>query len=271
MALLDLKKSTIRFVDGRLATLTTTAANGVNAQITLTDKSRHRGTRTPVKIELIDPPGNNVALSIAVTGTTISVTLATDGSSVITTTASQLKTAIEANGSANALVTVTLPGTGAAVVSAQALTSLANGARSLTVKVEEGEISWTETVNREYSTDRGLLDKVRDGDQAPVEVSLNARWEFIKASTGSGTPTPFDVLENAGEASAWVSTSNDQCQPFSIDIEIFYEPGCSPTENEIYVLEEFRWEEEGFQFKDGVVAITGKLNRTQVEVYRQAA
>lgn len=59
-----------------------------------------------------DPQANSAALSISVVDKTIVVNLATDGSGVITTTAGDIKTAIEADSSASALVTVAYSGDG---------------------------------------------------------------------------------------------------------------------------------------------------------------
>uniref|UniRef100_C6E6R2 Uncharacterized protein n=1 Tax=Geobacter sp. (strain M21) TaxID=443144 RepID=C6E6R2_GEOSM len=82
-----------------------------------------------ISITLIDPPGNNVALSVDVVGRDILVTLATDAASAIITTAAELKAAIEASSAAD-LVTVANEGvsTGAAVVAAVVKTDLAGGA-----------------------------------------------------------------------------------------------------------------------------------------------
>lgn len=60
-----------------------------------------------------DPKANSQSLAITVSGKTIIISLATDGTGVITTTAAGIKTAIEANADASALVTVAYSGTGA--------------------------------------------------------------------------------------------------------------------------------------------------------------
>jgi hypothetical protein len=81
-----------------------------------------------INITLIDPPGNNVALSVDVVGRDINVTLATDGSSVITSTAALVIAAIAASSAAD-LVTAANEGasTGAGVVAAVASTALDGG------------------------------------------------------------------------------------------------------------------------------------------------
>lgn len=270
MAQFDLKKATIRFCDGRLATLTTTNTGGVNGRLTLTDKDKHRGTREPVSIALVNPGTNNASLGIVVTGPNIVVNLATNGSAAITSTAAQVKTAIEADATANALVTVTLPGTGASVVEAQAATDLASGARTLTLKIAEGALTYTEKKPRKYTRDRGELYGIMDADEEPVDVKVDAIWDFIKASSGQ-TPTPEDVMKNRGEASAWVSTDSDSCNPFCVDIEVEYAPNCSGVQKEFIMLECFRYEQLDRALRDGVLSITGKCNVTEAETYRQTA
>jgi hypothetical protein len=81
-----------------------------------------------ISIQLIDPPGNNVALSVDVVGRDILITCATDGASAITSTAAQVKAAVEASPAAD-LVTVANTGasTGAGVVVAVNKTDLAGG------------------------------------------------------------------------------------------------------------------------------------------------
>lgn len=83
-----------------------------------------------ITVTVVDPVGNNVALSVAVAGTDITVTCATDGTSAITSTAAQVIAAILAKAEAAALVTASSTGasTGAGVMIAVAQTSLANGA-----------------------------------------------------------------------------------------------------------------------------------------------
>lgn len=85
-----------------------------------------------ITVALVDPPGNNVALSVAVVASAITVTLATDGSSVITSTGDEVKALINADIVANLLVVVT--GSNASPVTALAATALAGGVNS---EVEE--------------------------------------------------------------------------------------------------------------------------------------
>lgn len=105
-----------------------TALGGANNDLDFTAKLKGAAGNN-ITIAYIDPPGNNVALSVAVTGTDIVVTLATDGSSAITSTAAQVKAAIEASAAAAALVSVAhhVGNDGSGVVTALAEAPLANG------------------------------------------------------------------------------------------------------------------------------------------------
>lgn len=73
--------------------------------------------------------GNNTALSVAVAAGVITVNSATDGAGAATSTADQVKTAVEADPEADALVTVADEGAsdGSGVVAAVAATPLAGG------------------------------------------------------------------------------------------------------------------------------------------------
>lgn len=106
----------------------TTALVGLNNDLVFTAKPEGEDGNE-ITVEYIDPPGNNVPLSVVVDGEAIKVTLATDGASAITSTSALVEAAVEANAEAAALVTVANSGadTGAGVVTALAATNLAGG------------------------------------------------------------------------------------------------------------------------------------------------
>jgi hypothetical protein len=143
-------------------------------------------------------------------------------------------------------------------------------ANELTVKIGEGNLTYTEARNMEYTLDRGVLDEVREGDQIPVDVSFDFVWEYLKGQTGSGTPTVEDALKNRGEASDWVSTDSDQCRPYAVDIEVTYAP--TPVvcgDMEIILLSDFRYESLDHDLRAGTVAASGRCNITDATVTRQ--
>lgn len=150
------------------------------------------------------------------------------------------------------------------------------GSNELEVKIGEGNLTFTEAKVMEYLLDRGNLDDVREGDQVPVDVSLDFIWEYLRgpssASTASGgTPTIEDALKNRGAAADWVSTDTDTCRPYALDLEITYEP--TPTscgDKETITLSDFRYESLDHDLRAGSVAVSGKCNVTEATVVREA-
>ncbi len=139
------------------------------------------------------------------------------------------------------------------------------------IKIGEGNLTWTETKNRDYTLDKGALDTVRNGDEEPVAVSLDFTWEWLRASTGN-PPTPIDAMKQRGEASSWVSASADSCEPYAIDIDILIDAECNDgTENERIILSDFRYESLDYNISDGTVSCSGKCNITEATVTREAS
>lgn len=138
------------------------------------------------------------------------------------------------------------------------------GPRQISVKLGDGNLTYSETKNREYILDRGEIDEVRDGDEAPVEVSLNAQWQFItghSSDPGGGQPTIEDVLKKRGLASSWISSDQvDPCRPYAVDIEIVYEPICDTVQGEYILLDDFRYEKLDHDARAGSIATSGKCN-----------
>lgn len=143
--------------------------------------------------------------------------------------------------------------------------------QSLEIKIGEGTLTYDETRNMEYTLDRGLLDTVREGDEAPMDVRFDFTWEFLKAvsTTGAGTPTVEDALKQRGEAAGWVSSSADPCEPYCVDVEIDYVPPCGGELSEIITLPDFRYESLAHDISAGTVSVTGKCNATQAAIVRQ--
>lgn len=143
--------------------------------------------------------------------------------------------------------------------------------KKLTLKVGDGTVSFDETVTREYVRDRGLLSTVRNGQQEPMDVSLDLMWEFLKASTtGDSAITPEDALKKRNGAADWVSSDADTCAPFALDIEIWYDPLCSADKIEQIILPDFRYEKLAHDAKAGTIQCSGKCNATEATITRSA-
>lgn len=143
--------------------------------------------------------------------------------------------------------------------------------RTVEVKVGDGNITHTENKNFIYDLDRGNLDTVREGDEAPMEVSLDMTWEFLTAISGASTPTLEDALKQRGPAASWVSSSSDQCEPYAVDIEIEHIPRCSGTDVyvEVVTLPDYRSESLEHSVKDSTISSKGKCNASEAIVSRR--
>jgi hypothetical protein len=131
------------------------------------------------------------------------------------------------------------------------------------VKLGEGNLTYSEKRNMEYTLDRGILDEVREGDQVPVDVSFDAVWEYIKGTTGTaGVPTIQDALKKINAASGWTSSDADTCRPY-----VLYDPPCTGDVEEI-VLSDFRYESLDQDLRAGTISCSGKCNVTQASVTR---
>jgi len=146
---------------------------------------------------------------------------------------------------------------------------------SLEVKIGEGNLTYTETKNREYRLNRGILDDVVNADEAPMDVNFQFVWVYRKSPSSSstasgGTPTIDDVLKQQGAAANWVSTDADLCRPYAVDIKIVYTPDCSTGDVETIVLPDFRYETLNSDIGGSAVDCTGKCNATEPTNVRTA-
>lgn len=142
--------------------------------------------------------------------------------------------------------------------------------KSLEVRIGEGNLTYTENKEREYTLDRGNLDTVRNADDAPVDVSLDATWEFLRGKPGDVVPTIEEVLKRVGVAADWVSSAADPCEPYAVDIVITYKPDCEAAEThfEVITIADFRYETIEHDIDAGTLAVTGRANVTEASVTR---
>jgi len=127
------------------------------------------------------------------------------------------------------------------------------------IKVGDGNLTWTVNREFEYLLDRGDLDTVREGDQVPLDVTLDMVYEFITTGTDL-VITPYDALNGIGGASEWVSSSADACEPYAVDIEVEHDPPCGSEESEITTLPDFRYDTLEADLSAATVVATGRCN-----------
>ncbi len=150
---------------------------------------------------------------------------------------------------------------------------IAVGPQCLELKLGDGTLTYSETKNREYKLNRGIIDKVRNGDQAPMDVSTTFAWTHITSHSSETIPSVEDCLKNRGLAAAWVSTGQG-CDPFAVNLVIRNAPTACVGETypiEKIVFPEFRYEKLDHDAKAGTVSLSGKCNATEPTVTRSAA
>lgn len=135
------------------------------------------------------------------------------------------------------------------------------------VKMGEGNLTFTEAKEYEYLLDRGNLDTVKEGDEQPVEVSLEFVYEYIKTSTGEDI-TPVDAIKQIGEASGWITSASDQCEPYAVDMLAKHCVPCGTDEDEDVLLQDFRWESLDYDYQAATIAVSGKCNVSDATITR---
>lgn len=147
---------------------------------------------------------------------------------------------------------------------------IAIGPQSLEIKLGDGTLTYSETKNREYKLNRGIIDKVRNGDQAPLDVSTTFAWTHITSHSSETIPSVEDCLKNRGLAASWVSTGQG-CDPFAVNLIIKNAPLACVGEThtvEKITFPEFRYEKLDHDAKAGTVSLSGKCNATEPTVVR---
>jgi hypothetical protein len=135
------------------------------------------------------------------------------------------------------------------------------------VKIGEGNLTWSESKEYEYLTDRGSLDTVKEGDDQPVEMSLEFVYEYIKTQSGQDI-TPVDAVKKTGEASEWVSSSSDLCEPYAVDIRALHCVPCGTDHDEDVIFTDFRYESLDFDMGEATIAVSGRCNVVEPSITR---
>lgn len=134
--------------------------------------------------------------------------------------------------------------------------------QQLEIKVGDGDVSWSETRNFEYDLDRDRLDTVRLGEDAPLSVDMAFTFEYVTTQSGKAV-TPVDALKRKGEASEWVSSSDDLCEPYAVDIYIVHCIPCGTDNDQDFLFPDFRWESLDYSLADASISVSGQCNVTE--------
>lgn len=139
--------------------------------------------------------------------------------------------------------------------------------QQIDIKIGEGNLTYTEAKEYQYLLDRGVLDAVKEGDEQPLEVSLEFVYEYVTTGTSEAI-SPVDALKRKGNADEWVSSSSDLCEPYCVDIEIEHVMPCGTAQDETTILPEFRYDSLEFNLQDATIAVAGKCNATEATITR---
>lgn len=139
--------------------------------------------------------------------------------------------------------------------------------QQIEVKIGEGNITYTESKEYDYLLDRGDLDTVREGDQQPMDVSIDFVYEHVTTGT-SGNITVVDALKRQSDANEWVSSSDDLCEPYAVDIVIDHVTPCGSDENELTTLPDYRYESLEFDLSEATISTSGRCNVIEASVSR---
>jgi hypothetical protein len=140
-------------------------------------------------------------------------------------------------------------------------------AQRVEIKMGEGNITWTESKEYEYLRERGDLDTVKEGDEQPVELTMEFVYEYIRTQSGQ-TITPYDALNRTGEASEWVSASSDLCEPYAVDILLKHCVPCGTDYDEDVLFPDFRHDSLDFDVDAATISVTGRSNVSAPTVTR---
>ncbi|MCI0559254.1 MAG: hypothetical protein MN733_12225 [Nitrososphaera sp.] len=133
--------------------------------------------------------------------------------------------------------------------------------QKIEIKIGDGDLSWTENRELIYDLDRDLLDTVRLGEDQPLEIELAFTFEFVTTESGK-TVTPVDALKRIGEASEWVSSSADLCEPYAVDIYVVHCIPCGTDQDQDFLFQDFRYESLEYSIQDASIAVSGRCNVT---------
>lgn len=150
--------------------------------------------------------------------------------------------------------------------------------QSIEVVIGEGNLTYSEKRNIQYIKNKGALDTTREGDEEPVDVKMDFRWEYLTGSTSTGSyPSVEEAFKGTGAAKDWVSSdSDDPCAPYAVNVVVEYDPttnapaGCD-EDKETITLQDFRWESLEHDIKQAQVSVTGKCNITEATIVRTAS
>lgn len=157
------------------------------------------------------------------------------------------------------------PALGAGTYAASAVITFQSN--KIDVKIGTGNLTYSEKKTIQYILDRGQLSDVREGDQVPMDVTMDAVFEHVISGTGEAI-TPVEAVKGSGTASEFVSSATDKCEPFSVDLQVLNALNCGTTQSENFLFPDFRYDQIDYDFNKGTISFKGKCNATEPVITR---
>lgn len=144
------------------------------------------------------------------------------------------------------------------------------GGTGITMQVGEGNVTWSEKRNLEYIRDRGVILNTREGDDDPVDVSIDAIWDWLIDTTSDDSfREAFTGKTNTnGISSKWTTADDgDECAPYAVNVYVAMDacPAVA-TPQETIKLEFYRYESFDYDLRAGTLATSGKADSVTIAV-----
>ena len=134
-------------------------------------------------------------------------------------------------------------------------------AHHMTVSLDSGDLSWTETQNVLEISDRGVLDHVRSGDEAPMDISFSVKYQGLYTVGGAAGVTPYEAIKGVSGAAAYVNTLATDVHCSSLQFQVL---DTSDDVEETVIFRDFYY--SSIEFAEGdeynTLSVTGRSFRT---------
>ena len=105
---------------------------------------------------------------------------------------------------------------------------------TITLVLDEGDLSWTESEEAVQVLDRGVLAQVRPGNEVPVEISFSAKWNQLIGSSVSGSGDATELYEILNNRSSNFSSTRAVGEKYTLKyVFTVTAPGAVTTTDEI--------------------------------------
>lgn len=141
--------------------------------------------------------------------------------------------------------------------------------QTVELKIGEGNVEYSETQEAIVDTDRGLLDGMRAGTDQPLTWSASFVYNWMRASSGDPI-TVYEALKQKGDASTWVNSSVDKCEPYQFDFYMIDTPPCGSEEVEITIFRYSRVTSINPSVEAASVSLDATSKSTEPEIVRVA-